>query len=110
MIEVQEKLIILKKNCFLFRIGLTDLPQSIAFFTSVEVDTVLRKEAKSDCVTPSNPHGLSGGYGIANGETLDISKAIELAGGNDLSAWRWHQQKNNTSAKAIVTKKGSNLK
>lgn len=74
------------------RIGLTDLPQSIAFFTSVEVDTVLRKEAHMDCKTPSNPHGLSGGYEIANGETLDIYAAVEKAGGGDLTQWEWHDK------------------
>lgn len=73
------------------RIGLTDLPQSIAFFASVEVDSVLRKEATQDCKTPSNPHGLSGGYGIPAGESLDIHQAIAKAGGNDLSAWEWHR-------------------
>ncbi|KAJ8936294.1 hypothetical protein NQ318_001487, partial [Aromia moschata] len=46
-----------------------------------EVDKVLRKDSKQDCVTPSNPHGLSKGYGIGNGEELDIYKAIEKAGG-----------------------------
>lgn len=64
------------------KLGMTDLPQSVAFFSSVEVDTALRKDALSDCVTPSNPHGLSKGYGIPLGESLDIIKAIELSGGN----------------------------
>lgn len=61
--------------------GLNDLPQSVAFFTSVEVDTVLRKEANADCITPSNPHGLSKGYGIPAGESLDIWKTLEKCGG-----------------------------
>lgn len=72
--------------CIIFyhRIGLKDLPQTVAFFASVEVDTVLRKEATLDCKTPSNPHGLSGGYNIKNGESLDIQEAIEKAGiGNE---------------------------
>lgn len=64
------------------KLGMTDLPQSVAFFSSVEVDTALRKDALSDCVTPSNPHGLSKGYGVPLGESLDIIKAIELSGGN----------------------------
>ncbi|XP_037027495.1 DNA polymerase subunit gamma-1, mitochondrial [Bradysia coprophila] len=76
------------------RIGLCDLPQSIAFFTSVEVDTVLRKESHLDCVTPSNVHGLSGGYGIPSGESLNVSQAIEKAGGMDLTQWDWHKSKN----------------
>lgn len=64
-----------------YRLGLNDLPQSVAFFSSVEVDKVLRKESKQDCVTPSNPHGLSEGYGIGHGEALNIYEAIEKAGG-----------------------------
>ncbi|XP_045480849.1 DNA polymerase subunit gamma-1, mitochondrial [Harmonia axyridis] len=63
------------------KLGLNDLPQSVAFFSSVEVDTVLRKDAKQDCVTPSNPHGLVKGYDIPNGESLDIYQAIDKAYG-----------------------------
>ncbi|GJQ84533.1 tam [Trypoxylus dichotomus] len=59
------------------KLGIYDLPQSVAFFSSVEIDKVLRKEAKLDCKTPSNPHGLERGYGIVNGESLDIYQAIE---------------------------------
>lgn len=68
------------------KLGLNDLPQSIAFFSSVEVDTVLRKESQHDCKTPSNPHGLEKGYGIKNGESLNIYEAIEKAGG-EFSCW-----------------------
>lgn len=63
------------------QLGLSDLPMSVAFFSSVEVDTVLRKDSKQDCKTPSNPHGLEKGYGIPNGESLDIYQAILKAGG-----------------------------
>lgn len=68
------------------QLGLNDLPLSVAFFSSVEVDTVLRKDSKQDCKTPSNPHGLERGYGIPNGESLDIHQAIEKAGGQ-YSCW-----------------------
>ncbi|XP_017014717.2 DNA polymerase subunit gamma-1, mitochondrial [Drosophila takahashii] len=71
------------------RIGLKDLPMSVAFFSSVEVDTVLRKECTMDCKTPSNPHGLRIGYGIQPGESLSVAEAIEKAGGNDVSQWDW---------------------
>ncbi|KAF0763358.1 DNA polymerase subunit gamma-1, mitochondrial [Aphis craccivora] len=64
------------------KLGMTDLPQSVAFFSSVEVDTALRKDALNDCITPSNPHGLFKGYGVPLGQSLDIIKAIELSGGN----------------------------
>ncbi|XP_011190745.1 DNA polymerase subunit gamma-1, mitochondrial [Zeugodacus cucurbitae] len=69
------------------RLGLSDLPMSVAFFSSVEVDTVLRKDSTMDCKTPSNPHGLQIGYGIAPGESLTIYDAIAKAGGGDLSQW-----------------------
>ncbi|XP_050298429.1 DNA polymerase subunit gamma-1, mitochondrial isoform X2 [Anthonomus grandis grandis] len=65
-----------------YRLGMPDLPQAVAFFSSVEVDTVLRKECDNDCETPSNPHGLKKGYGIDNGESLNIYQAIEKAKGN----------------------------
>ena len=59
------------------RVGIHDLPMSVAFFTSVEVDQVLRKEANACCTTPSNPHGLEKGYGIPNGESLTIFDILE---------------------------------
>lgn len=73
-------------------LDLKDLPQSVAFFSSVEVDTVLRKEATLDCKTPSNPDGLSKGYGIHSGETLDIYTSIMKAGTIDIRSWKWHQK------------------
>jgi len=62
------------------KLGLADLPQSVAFFSSVEVDRALRKDASYECTTPSNPHGLSKGHGIPLGESLDIYQAIRKAG------------------------------
>lgn len=41
--------------------------QSVAFFSAVDIDTVLRKEVSLDCKTPSNPLGLHKGQGIAPG-------------------------------------------
>ncbi|KAH8283554.1 hypothetical protein KR018_005578 [Drosophila ironensis] len=75
------------------RIGLNDLPMSVAFFSSVEVDEVLRKECTMDCKTPSNPHGLRIGYGIQPGQSLSVSEAIEKAGGPDIRQWSWIKQR-----------------
>ncbi|XP_011629439.1 DNA polymerase subunit gamma-1, mitochondrial isoform X1 [Pogonomyrmex barbatus] len=72
------------------RLGMRDLPMSVAFFASVEVDTVLRKESAHDCKTPSNPHGLQIGYEIPPGESLDIWTALEKSGG---SLGSWHDVK-----------------
>lgn len=74
------------------RVGLKDLPQSVAFFSSVEVDTVLRKESSMDCKTPSNPHGLQAGYGVPPGESLTIYDAIKKTG-SDMTKWHWHKIK-----------------
>lgn len=68
------------------RLGMNDLPMSVAFFTSVEVDTVLRKEPENDCITPSNPHGLKNEYEIPPGESLDIWSAIDKSKGS-LGPW-----------------------
>ncbi|CAL7936950.1 unnamed protein product [Xylocopa violacea] len=64
------------------RLGMKDLPMSVAFFASVEVDTVLRKESDNDCITPSNPRGLKNGYEIPPGESLDVWSAIEKSKGS----------------------------
>ena len=58
-------------------LGLNSLPASTAFFSSVDIDSVLRKEPGSDCVTPSNPLGLAVGHGIPPGEGLDIQQVLE---------------------------------
>lgn len=41
--------------------------QSVAFFSSVDIDKVLRKEVDMDCITPSNPDGLKKGHNIDEG-------------------------------------------
>ena len=58
-------------------LGLDNLSASTAFFSSVDVDTVLRKEPTNDCVTPSNPLGLKAGHGIEFGEGLDINQVLQ---------------------------------
>uniref|UniRef100_A0A182ILV4 DNA polymerase subunit gamma-1 n=1 Tax=Anopheles atroparvus TaxID=41427 RepID=A0A182ILV4_ANOAO len=75
------------------RVGFRDLPQSVAFFSTVEVDRVLRKEARHDCRTPSNPHGLHVGYGIPDGESLDIHQTLARLGPqhSDMRRWEWHR-------------------
>lgn len=79
---------LLTRSFCISRLGLQGLPQSIAFFTSVEIDTILRKEAESDCKTPSNQHGFSAGYSIKPGESVDIYEAVRRTGGDMTS---WHQ-------------------
>lgn len=43
----------------------------MAFFSAVDMDTVLRKEVDMDCVTPSNSNP------IAAGESLTIERLLE---------------------------------
>lgn len=60
---------------FAQQVGIDDLPQCCAFFSAVDLDSVLRKEVDMDCLTPSNP------VPIPPGESLDI--AALLARGDD---------------------------
>ena len=56
---------------FAQQLGIDDLPQSCAFFSAVDIDTVLRKEVNLDCITPSNPEP------IPPGESLNIYQLLE---------------------------------
>jgi DNA polymerase gamma 1 len=56
------------------KLGINELPKSIAFFSQVDVDTVLRKEVNQKCKTPD-------GRDIPFGEALDMKKIIEKTGG-----------------------------
>ncbi|ETE65094.1 DNA polymerase subunit gamma-1, partial [Ophiophagus hannah] len=58
---------LLTRCMFAYKLGLQDLPQSVAFFSAVDIDNCLRKEATMDCVTPSNPGGLEQSYNIPQG-------------------------------------------
>ncbi|KZT18676.1 gamma DNA-directed DNA polymerase [Neolentinus lepideus HHB14362 ss-1] len=65
---------------FAYRLGMDDLPQGVAFFSSVDVDKILRKEVDMACVTPSQPVPLP------PGESLNIQKVIERT--NNGSLWK----------------------
>ncbi|KAI9092441.1 DNA polymerase family A-domain-containing protein [Phlyctochytrium arcticum] len=45
-------------------VGMRDLPLSVAFFSSVDIDHCLRKEVDMDCITPSNNKSISAGRGL----------------------------------------------
>ena len=76
---------LLTRSMFSFKLGINDLPQviclfvndiidvhyqSVAFFSAVDIDKVLRKEVNMDCHTPSNPLGLEKSQGIPQGRFL----------------------------------------
>ncbi|KAJ2157906.1 DNA-directed DNA polymerase gamma mip1 [Coemansia sp. RSA 552] len=67
------------RSMFSYRLGIEDLPQSVAFFSAVDVDHVLRKEVDMNCVTPTNPHP------IAPGESYTIKETLERTNGGQLS-------------------------
>ncbi|XP_041853123.1 DNA polymerase subunit gamma-1 isoform X2 [Melanotaenia boesemani] len=73
---------LLTRSVFAQALGMRDLPQSVAFFSAVDIDQCLRKEVNMDCVTPSNPTGLEQRYGIPPGEALDIYQIINITKGS----------------------------
>ena len=62
---------------FCSRLGMKGLPEDVAFFSSVDVDNVVRKEPDMECTTPSNPQGLTHGYGLSVGESLTIKDVLK---------------------------------
>lgn len=58
------------RSMFAHALGMQDLPQSVAFFSSVDIDQCLRKEVTMDCMTPSNPTGMERRYGIPPGKVF----------------------------------------
>ncbi|KAK4324507.1 hypothetical protein Pmani_004853 [Petrolisthes manimaculis] len=73
---------LLTRSYFAQRLEFQNLPQSVAFFSGVDIDCVLRKEPHLDCVTPSNPEGLHKGYGFPPGVTLDMQQIMEITNGD----------------------------
>ncbi|KAL0968447.1 hypothetical protein UPYG_G00266960 [Umbra pygmaea] len=73
---------LLTRCMFAHALGMQDLPQSVAFFSAVDIDRCLRKEVNMDCVTPSNPTGLERRYSIPQGEALDIYQIIDITKGS----------------------------
>ncbi|KAM3608541.1 uncharacterized protein V6R79_000733 [Siganus canaliculatus] len=73
---------LLTRCMFAHALGMQDLPQSVAFFSSVDIDLCLRKEVIMDCVTPSNPTGVERKYGLPPGEALDIYQIIDITKGS----------------------------
>ncbi len=61
---------------FAWKLNLRDLPQSVAFFSAVDIDHVLRKEVNLDCVTPSQPTP------IAPGRSVPFEAAIAATDGS----------------------------
>ncbi|TIC07411.1 hypothetical protein E3Q15_04217 [Wallemia mellicola] len=60
---------------FAFKLGMDNLPMSVAFFSGVDIDQVFRKEVDMDCVTPSNTTA------IPPGECYDIEALLKITNG-----------------------------
>ena len=59
------------RTAFVEAVGVRDLPLSVAFFSAVDVDWVLRKEVNMSCRTPSQPEALE------PGESYDIYRLLK---------------------------------
>ncbi|KAF7294449.1 POLAc domain-containing protein [Mycena kentingensis (nom. inval.)] len=66
------------RSLFAYKLGMDDLPQGVAFFSAVDVDTVLRKEVDMPCVTPSQPTP------IPPGESMTIQSILAKTNGGTL--------------------------
>ncbi|RPB12931.1 DNA polymerase gamma [Morchella conica CCBAS932] len=56
------------------QMGIEDLPQSCAYFSAIDIDSVLRKEVDMDCITPSQPNPIPPGESINMTQLLDALK------------------------------------
>lgn len=65
---------------FCSRLGFDNLPEDVAYFSSVDVDRVMRKDPDSECVTPTNPQGLTAGHGIPKGQALTVNDIVSVIG------------------------------
>ncbi|GMM37030.1 DNA-directed DNA polymerase gamma [Saccharomycopsis crataegensis] len=63
------------RGIFCEQLGISDIPQSCAFFSQVDIDKILRKEVDTPCETPSNQ-----GVVVPDGETLDINGLLAKLG------------------------------
>ncbi|ORE01434.1 hypothetical protein BCV72DRAFT_321493 [Rhizopus microsporus var. microsporus] len=59
---------------FSYKLGIHNLPQSVAFFSAVDIDHVLRKEPNMPCLTPSNEEKISEGVSCS---LLDTIRELE---------------------------------
>lgn len=73
---------LLTRCMFAYKLGMQDLPQSVAFFSAVDIDRCLRKEVTMDCITPSNPTGMERRYNVPQGDALDIYQLLNITKGS----------------------------
>ncbi|KAI8322639.1 DNA polymerase gamma [Martensiomyces pterosporus] len=66
------------RSLFSYRLGIEDLPQSVAFFSAVDIDHVLRKEVDMECVTPTNATPIPPGVSCGISEILEKTDCGKL--------------------------------
>ncbi|KAG8822278.1 DNA-directed DNA polymerase gamma mip1 [Serendipita sp. 401] len=66
------------RSLFSYKLGFDDLPISVAFFSALDVDLVLRKEVDMPCITPSQP------IPIPPGESLQINVLLDKTNNGSL--------------------------
>ncbi|KAF7724844.1 DNA-directed DNA polymerase gamma mip1 [Apophysomyces ossiformis] len=57
---------------FSYKLGIQDLPQSVGFFSAVDIDHVLRKEPTMACTTPSHEEKIEEGISCTIHETIKL--------------------------------------
>ncbi|KIY62530.1 hypothetical protein CYLTODRAFT_458906 [Cylindrobasidium torrendii FP15055 ss-10] len=76
------------RSQFAVKLGFGDLPEGVAWFSSVDVDRVLRKEVDMGCVTPSQPTPIPKGEAIAMMGILEKTNGGSLWGdGRPMEDW-----------------------
>ncbi|KAL0089800.1 DNA polymerase family A-domain-containing protein [Phycomyces blakesleeanus] len=58
------------RTLFSYRLGIYNLPQSVGFFSAVDIDHVFRKEPYMTCITPSHPEKIPEGISFTIQDTL----------------------------------------
>ncbi|KAI9263373.1 DNA polymerase family A-domain-containing protein [Phascolomyces articulosus] len=69
---------------FSWRLGVESLPQSVAFFSAVDIDHVLRKEPNMPCTTPSHEERIKEGVSCTIEDTLRDLEAVTQKSRNDI--------------------------
>ncbi|KAJ1887121.1 DNA-directed DNA polymerase gamma mip1, partial [Kickxella alabastrina] len=99
------------RSLFSYRMGMEDLPQSVAFFSAVDVDHVLRKEVDMDCLTPTNPMPIPPGACYTISDTLRLTNGGCLDSPDSLSDSKFRLVNYSTPASegAVMPRKDTHL-
>ncbi|CAO3620726.1 unnamed protein product [Cunninghamella echinulata] len=89
---------------FSYKLGIYNLPQSIGFFSAVDIDHVLRKEPTMTCTTPSNDEAIDIGISCTIQETIkELEKEYNLNGEVDCLLGHAMDTKGKKLSESIIT-------